>query len=697
MFSSLSSFLPAALHSPGDKSAFPGTPSARPTLPHQETTPNLHEQQEQQLINETQNTMPADEQAQRKKKERTHESFIVVRPPPAKTNHPLNLQVQLVPPSNARPSSSRRSIDSTSSPDPLGPSDTALSRSSSRRSDTSLYSAYSTYSGASAVSVGSTTSTASTASGSTTHTRRMIIPLYNLQAHNVMTNVLVDAGTDAKVAKYVKRGLEVIGLAVLEPIELWGVPYAEVEARPASDDFSPAHMQSPGSSAQSLMSDTMPEPAATPERGQRKFLGRLFKRKDASATPTSASPTTSRTPHAPPTPIPVPMPIPELVVPEPAPAGQTQVAQQPVLGIQATLRAERFPPKGRATQYVWVVRRWLKGEGESGSVAGKGSGLGRAGRGMREGVREVVGGRKGGLESMVEVRFEWVRGRSSRKKPGRERARGSRSRARGDSRERERSVSPSVPSVTTNTAEDGEEEDERAARRASSSTGTGRGRSEYDDEGADSDPEDSETPWTCTLVVRRLAPQGRPHSSIGFPGQPALSPVPAHAKSTSTHARPSSSHAPLSPSPPSASTSSSPQTLRIKVAAVVPTPHHPKVVSLLKVPFPLPDVEIPRVRARRRIITPMGVARPAADDEVPPPPPLESASSENGKTNSASRIWGALSGGSEGLPPGQSDLVLTAEEIKDVVSATGLWLVVREGFGGVGRERRRGDGWKLRG
>ncbi|KAJ3490056.1 hypothetical protein NLJ89_g11472 [Agrocybe chaxingu] len=41
-------------------------------------------------------------------------------------------------------------------------------------------------------------------------------------------------------------------------------------------------------------------------------------------------------------------------------------------------------------------------------------------------------------------------------------------------------------------------------------------------------------------------------------------------------------------------------------------------------------------------------------------------------------------------------LVLTAEEIKDVVCSTGLWLVVREGFGGVGKVSRKGDGWRIR-
>lgn len=49
----------------------------------------------------------------------------------------------------------------------------------------------------------------------------MIVPLYNLSAHNVMTNTVLDAGTDAKVAKFHKRGMEILALAVLECIEVW--------------------------------------------------------------------------------------------------------------------------------------------------------------------------------------------------------------------------------------------------------------------------------------------------------------------------------------------------------------------------------------------------------------------------------------------------------------------------------------------
>ena len=94
--------------------------------------------------------------------------------------------------------------------------------------------------------------------------------------------------------------------------------------------------------------------------------------------------------------------------------------------------------------------------------------------------------------------------------------------------------------------------------------------------------------------------------------------------------------------------------MRVKVATLSPTPHHPKVVGLLKIPFPLPDVQVESALVRPR---------------------------------------SARGGG--GAPP--SEGVLTAEEIKDVVCSTGLWLIVREHFGGVGKVNRKGDGWRIRG
>jgi hypothetical protein len=131
------------------------------------------------------------------------------------------------------------------------------------------------------------------------------------------------------------------------------------------------------------------------------------------------------------------------------------------------------------------------------------------------------------------------------------------------------------------------------------------------DPGEESEPEDSETPWSCVLKIRRLS--DRPDGS---------------------------------------------DSLKVKVAILSPTPHHPKVVGALKIPFPLPDIEVERVAVRPRQTRVVGNAQ----DE----------------------------GNSGGL-------VLTAEEIKDVVSCTGLWLVVREGFGGVGKVNRKGDGWRIRG
>ena len=618
------------------------------------------------------------------------QSFIVVRPPPSKSNHPLNLQVQLVPPSNkdkesrsSRPSS-RHSIDSTAE------SEVSLSRTASNRSETSLYSSYSTG------SFSTLGSSSSTSSG-----RRMIIPLYNLQAHNVMQNVIVDAGTDAKIAKFMKRGLEVIGLAVLEPIEIWSGGSLEDDGRPRTSYDRAGGLQLPGStptsSAVSLASQntqdhpivapppppTISTPPTSSSSGRpgtpRKFFGKLFSSKKKES-PSASNLTPPTTPASP-----VPSltaeariskrssllsahghPILPGLVPE-------ATLQPPVLGIQPALRSGAVPPRGRPQKYVWVVRKWLKGEPES--MLG----------GMRDRFNEVRSGTlapQGGLEANVEVRLEWSRGR---KRGEAERL------ARKGSRRRSGQPSSGTPSTaslqqpqtpmtpTTPMTPSGLAPKARKARTrsqgeggrpsldsvrsvspgptASITTGESNTQENQDDDGGESDPEDSETPWTCTLVVRRL----HSHAAVN-----AQTPTP---------------RSPLADEQPQS------QSLRVKVAAVVPTPHHPKVVALLKVPFPLPDVEVERVALRRRIVTPAGISRPAPD-VVP-----ESAGSGGQK-----KFWPNRENGAGRPEMGRSSgVTLTAEEIKDVVSCTGLWLVVREGFGGVGRERRKGDGWRLRG
>ncbi|KZP33204.1 hypothetical protein FIBSPDRAFT_924732 [Athelia psychrophila] len=455
-------------------------------------------------------------------------TFIFVRPPPAKNNHPLNLQVQLVPPTSKDKVRSRGPSDASSRPTSSAGDDGAetgsnLARTQSAQSSQSAYSQNTTSSNASISSYAS----------SNTSGRRMIIPLYNLQAHNVMTNTVVDAGTDAKVAKFKGRGVEIIGLACLEPVEVWG----DALALPGA----PMTPTAPGASA----------------------------------------------------------------------VENTPALRPPILGITPTFASPASPPVGRPNKYVWVVKRWLKVV-----KGGEGLNLNLMALGGKVGSR--LAGKDSppnGITALVEVRFEWSRGRTGARRKARPR--------RGDSvgsgdRDRDR-LSPEKGAGA------GDNPNNRFSMVSHTTSSDSHTPPAETDDGDESDPEDSETPWTCALAVTR---------------------IPAPAPSTSSFGSAASSlAAPAPPSPPAD------PGIRIKVATLSPTPHHPKVVSMLKVPYPLPDIEVERVVVRRRA----GV------------------SAHNG-----------------------AGLVLTAEEIKDVISCTGLWLVVREGFGGVGRVGRKGDGWRLR-
>ena len=42
------------------------------------------------------------------------------------------------------------------------------------------------------------------------------MPCYNLEFHALQDSVVTDAGTDAKVAKIHRKGVEVLGLAMLD-------------------------------------------------------------------------------------------------------------------------------------------------------------------------------------------------------------------------------------------------------------------------------------------------------------------------------------------------------------------------------------------------------------------------------------------------------------------------------------------------
>ncbi|CAK5271177.1 unnamed protein product [Mycena citricolor] len=86
-----------------------------------------------------------------------------------------------------------------------------------------------------------------------------------------------------------------------------------------------------------------------------------------------------------------------------------------------------------------------------------------------------------------------------------------------------------------------------------------------DDSGDESDPEDSEVPWTCTVKVRRIGP----HLGPRVPG-------------------------PREPSGENA------EILRVKFGTLSPIPKHSKFVAVLKVPFPMPDIDVEHLTVRKR-------------------------------------------------------------------------------------------------
>ena len=246
-------------------------------------------------------------------------------------------------------------------------------------------------------------------------------------------------------------------------------------------------------------------------------------------------------------------------------------------------------------------------------------------------------------EGAVEVHFVWSRGKKKRKLRDGNQTVGANRRANsmvsgGGPPNKRVSVSPPSRSGTSDRAEKRFSTTSGQSMSTTSEIGSSAGRharEEDDDDGDESDPEDSETPWTCTLVLSR----------VGEGGGGAVSPATAAAAADGT----------------------SSNFTRVRVATFSPTPHHPKVVALLKVPFPLPDIIVDQVQVCRRAVSPQGIARPS---------------------------WNVANGTDSSDEP--EGLVLTAEEIKDVVSSTGLWLVVRENIGGVGKVSRKGDGWRIR-
>ena len=530
------------------------------------------------------------------------QSFIVVRPPPSKTNHPLNLQVQFVSPPPMSREPARTSGDYSASVDPVPPP------SASSSSWDVLTSGHA-----------SATSLSSSASVLSPTFKRSITPLYNLQAHNILTNVIADAETDAKVAKFHKQNMEMLGLAILEPVEIWEgrLPNTqsdrafsvESEATSSATSFSSnvqssqdTHHDTVGSSTGASASNrTLLSSKSTDQTsssgGVRNFFGKVFGKKGSGST------SSARKRVSPPSQDPQQDPQLES-------AQQFAFSTKRTLGVLPFLECPVIPPQGKYPgAYTWTIRRWLKYED-----------IGRI---------------------PTEVQFEWRRA----KKKEKTRAEGLRRKTMEYERAKERTTSSAPPPFRQHIPQSQSQPHVSPRRRSF----------DMEDPDEESDTEDSDTPWVCTIICSRLDTNPSDSSS-----QPAAS-------------------------------NQQPQALRVRVGSVIPAPHHPKVAAMVKIPDPLPDINLRKCTAQKR--SQNTTKRPATGTSTSDRPLNTQSSQSNFPMHSRSALESLLSSIHDLSMP----LVLTSREIKDIVVCTGIWLIVREGFGGVGLEKRRGDGWKIRG
>ncbi|ODN96449.1 hypothetical protein L198_04163 [Cryptococcus wingfieldii CBS 7118] len=175
--------------------------------------------------------------ADRRGRKQPLDTYIIVKPPPAAAKNPLNLQIQLVVKRNrprgvstsfdyssAVPSTPGKERDgdlSDNSPVPTTPTSSQFGPPSS---PASAISPSSEAGGVSLKRSQSVKSSMSTATSSTTSggSGRRIEPMFNLAVHSVVhPTVVTDAATDVKVAKFLKRGVDVVGVGIVEPAEIF--------------------------------------------------------------------------------------------------------------------------------------------------------------------------------------------------------------------------------------------------------------------------------------------------------------------------------------------------------------------------------------------------------------------------------------------------------------------------------------------
>jgi hypothetical protein len=154
------------------------------------------------------------------------------------------------------------------------------------------------------------------------------------------------------------------------------------------------------------------------------------------------------------------------------------------------------------------------------------------------------------------------------------------------------------------------------------------------DEGEDSDPEDSETPWICRVYV----PGAR---TVNVDGE-----IQAKGKTVGT---------------------------------LYPAPHHPRIVASVKIP-----VEIGQMATGiGALLSPTTPSHQSSDLSVP----IATKSARNSVSSPPSTGSGQYQQAPMDSVLKQEEIVMTEENIKDVVSVTAMWLVSRE-FGALGKKKK---------
>ncbi|GJN93852.1 hypothetical protein Rhopal_006911-T1 [Rhodotorula paludigena] len=476
--------------------------------------------------------------------------FILVRPPPSSSNHPLNVQIQLLSPSAARgpnpaagPSASSAPPSNASGPTtPVstggmsfdavagasvaqspraaaagaeaadgaaadsGSDDDATSDEQRERRRSRSPSISSTRSGTSGESA--VTGTTSTSGGS--GFRRKVIPLLNLSYHTVLSTTVQDAGTEARVAKFAKRGgIELPGLAIFDPLDLAAANAAAAAKRSASP--SPTALTAPPAKADSGASNLFSKFSRLSLRPSTAPSSSASRSTDASASTAAPSPLA--------------------LIRTPSPPDSSPDSSSPY----ASGRKRRDPG------YAFVLRKWLRSD-------------------LAEAPRTI--------------RLEWVRAPPRRRR----KARSGEGSAPGSRRGSAQAEAGELTNVGGNTAMAVEVEEE--------------------------EEEEEERAWVCSLVYPLSTHAASPLPSPG-PNGPSASahstPAPSPPLSTASSASPGLLTVPTSPASSNAPVAA-PSTRRISLATLRPAPHHPRLVSTLLLPPSLPSIPLGSFHPSRGLV-----------------------------------------------------------------------------------------------